>query len=214
MVDPRRGALAHLAEVVDLVLLLGRLAWPETDGAVGSWTGHQVLLGFACVGLGGFLALVVLARFGQLVSLEGIELNGTGGVVPVLCCDLLPGFDGEDWSPLLLVFRAAYLQSDVVVAGAWDLIAVVLAGIREIDLLAHEFQLSPLFGPLTSDAVVVGRGRVILVFSLADEVEVSLPGGSLGLELGAGEPERLFVALVWMGDGLLAGPGELLSLIS
>ena len=140
--------------------------------------------------------MVVLARFGQLVSLEGIELNGTGGVVPVLCCDLLPGFDGENWSPLLLVFRAAYLQSDVVVAGAWDLIAVVLASVREIDLLAHEFQLSPLFGPLASDAVVVGRRRVILVFSLADEVEVSLPGGSLGLELGASEPERLFVALV------------------
>lgn len=133
--------------------------------------------------------MVVLGGLGELVSLESIELYRAGSVIAVLCCDLLARFYGEDWSPLLLVLWAAHLQSDVVVAWAWDFIAVVLTGISEIDLFAHHFQLSPLFGPLSSNAVMVGRWGVIFVFPLADEVEVCLPGRPLGLELGAGEPE-------------------------
>lgn len=81
------------------------------------------------------------------MSLEGVEPHWARRVVSILSCDLLSRLDGENWSPLLLVLRAAYLQSDVVVPGPWDLITVELASICEVDLFANYLQLCPLLGP-------------------------------------------------------------------
>lgn len=100
--------------------------------------------------------MVVLGSLRQLVPLECVELYRAGSVVSVLSCDLLSRFYGENWSPPLLILRAPNLQSDVVVARTWDLITLVFTGISEIDLLAYNFQLSPLLGPFSSDAVVIG----------------------------------------------------------
>lgn len=173
-------------EIVDFrffLFLCWRFSTPMAHSRVSSRARRLIFLRSFVSLLGFMVKNWVALTFHEKIPGESIIFEWAGGVCTNFCCDVVLGLDRLVWFPFLFWLDCSKMMSDVIGSGSWTLIAIVLASICKVSLLWYVFELLSLLRPPHLNAIMIGRGTVILLFSLADFIQIALLLRSLGLKL-------------------------------
>lgn len=144
----------------------------------------------------------------QLISIKSIVCQGAWRVGSSLRSFHFPFLYRLMRRPLPIAFSMAEMSPHVIRAWTRRPVSLILAGIHKIDLIANVFGAICFFGPISLNAVFIGRRKSLFLLIHTNFIEVTLLVCSFVLMGSLFGPLKLLVSLILIFEVLLAGPGE------